>query len=120
MCLISGKKDCAGELFGNRFLHEECDKCIARGEEGKFNDSCTGQIQCDLRMCHVQHPAGRELPFHWSGNSFITVVYDNRFSHNSWSKARLKIFLQTTIIKLFTDQSEVSVLSVECNTSDSN
>ena len=60
------------------------------------------------------HPAGRALTSDSSGNSLIMVVYQKFLvtlltENSDWS---LKQFLQTTIIKLFTDQSEVSALSV--------
>ena len=59
------------------------------------------------------HPAERALTSHWSANSFIMDVYE---------KARLafsvqcttNIFSQTTIIKRFTDQSEVGALPLVC------
>ena len=47
-------------------------------------------------------------------NFVISVRIILKFSQNFLSKARLICFL-TTIIKLFTDQSKASALSVGCN-----
>ena len=66
------------------------------------------------RLPSHSHPAGTALSSDWSVNSFIMVVYEKKiflkFSQNFLFNTRLKIFLQTTIVKLFTNQSEVSSL----------
>ena len=66
----------------------------------------------DEQLFHLEHPSGRTLTSDWSVNSFITVVGKIFFesSVTFLSKARLKKFSQATIIKLFTDQSELNAL----------
>ena len=57
------------------------------------------------------HPAGRAFPSGWSTNSLMTVIYEKTLLVLLWIE---KMFSQTAIIKLFTDQSEVSVVPVLC------
>ena len=72
-----------------------------------------GEKSVHLKKTNLIHPAGRALTSDWSTNSLIMV--DNgclwdfclKFSQNFLFKARLKMFLQTTIRKLFTDQKLV-------------
>ena len=63
------------------------------------------------------HNGGRALSSHCSVNSFIMVATQTLlfyFSQKFLSKPRFKKFSQTTSIKLFTDQSEVSALPAGC------
>ena len=63
------------------------------------------------------HPVGRSSNSDWFVNSFIMVVYEKIFSrslgHQIMTELK-KSFSQTTIIKLFRNQSELKDLPTGC------
>ena len=67
---------------------------------------------------HASVPAGRTLTSDWLVNSFIIVVYEKMFfkvqSEFSVKSITKIVSSLRTIIKLFTNQSEVSTLPAGC------
>ena len=67
----------------------------------------------------VMHPAGRALSSDWSITSFIMIAFEKMILVVVWRENSewiwKKKFWQTSIIKLFTDQSELSALPTGSN-----
>ena len=61
---------------------------------------------------YLLHPTGRELTSDWVRNNFIKAVYENISQIFSFQSMNEKKFSLRTIVKLFTNQSEVSPLPV--------
>ena len=101
-----------GALSATEIEHAVFRNSKSRTQAGLTNKLPIGNLMLGIFRLDTQ----KEVHSFWFVNSFITVVYEEFLNHSKctvWSTTRI-LFPQTTIVKLFKDQSEMSPLPAWC------